>query len=97
MTPKEIADGFNAVTQKAYADGYVVTGCFEFFKPIERKVHLDATANLESPVMYYRITTIAKAKTVSTGETCITCGGSKLQRMGSCLTCLDCGTSNGCS
>jgi hypothetical protein len=31
-----------------------------------------------------------------TGDVCMTCGGFRMKRVGTCLTCDDCGTSSGC-
>jgi len=33
----------------------------------------------------------------STGDVCVKCGGVSFQRMGTCLYCVSCGDSNGCS
>ena len=32
-----------------------------------------------------------------TGDICGTCGGSKMQRSGTCLKCAECGSTTGCS
>tara|TARA_A100001037_G_C14741459_1_gene453366 strand:- start:175 stop:543 length:369 start_codon:yes stop_codon:yes gene_type:complete len=32
-----------------------------------------------------------------TGDICMTCGGSKMQRSGTCLKCAECGNTTGCS
>ena len=32
----------------------------------------------------------------TTGAVCTECGGSRMQRMGTCETCLDCATTTGC-
>lgn len=64
------------------------------FKWIERTMAKDI---FEGAVEGNLKTREVEARGPLTGDTCASCGGSKMQRAGTCLVCQDCGEPTGCS
>lgn len=106
MNVQEAKKFLSYVLDVLVRDGYVVNGDVTFCRPVKPGLvqtlcHVDVA---ESGLVRFELKTARAAVTplrplfkpdAATGEVCSQCGGSRFQRTGTCMTCLDCGTAAG--